>query len=189
MAGADRPPAELRGRGLMVRSAMQTLIRLPAHPVPAEAAERERGASLRVEGMVARSGLVDGATLAALPRHALVEPFACEEGWTVPGLRWRGVRLADVLPLAEPLAEARYARVGAGDFVFPVALADAGAALLCDELDGAPLSIEHGAPWRLVLPGARCFGSVKWVDRLELAREPGPNTAEAVALGRLEPAR
>ncbi len=168
---------------------MERLDRLPTHPVPAQAAERAQGNAPRLEGLVGRPGLVDGAALAALPRHDLEEPFACEEGWQVPGLRWRGIRLADVLALAEPLPEARYVRVCAGDFTFPVALGDVGAALLSDELDGAPLAVEHGAPWRLVLPGAQCFGSVKWVDRLELAREPGANTAEATALGRLERSR
>ena len=168
---------------------METLDRLPTHPVPASAAERKQGTALRVEGLVALPGLLSGEALASLSRHDLLEPFACEEGWRVPELRWRGVQLLEVLALAEPLPEARYVRVGAGEFAFPVALADAKAALLCDELDGAPLPVEHGAPWRLVLPGAQCFGSVKWVDRLQLTDEPGPNTAQATAFDRLGRAR
>jgi len=59
--------------------------------------------------------------------------------------------------------------VGAGSYVMPLALADARAAVLANELDDKPLSLEHGAPWRLVVPGGACYTSVKWVDRLELA--------------------
>ena len=35
-------------------------------------------------------------------------------GWSVPRIRWGGVRLADVLALAEALPSASYVRAGAG---------------------------------------------------------------------------
>jgi DMSO/TMAO reductase YedYZ molybdopterin-dependent catalytic subunit len=79
------------------------------------------------------------------------------------------VRLADVVALAGPLPAARYVRVHAGEYIVSVPLDGAGAALLCDELNGRPLPPAHGAPWRLLVPGGACFTSVKWVDRLELA--------------------
>jgi sulfite oxidase len=66
-----------------------------------------------------------------------------------------------------------------------VPLDEAGAALLCDGLDDQPLPLEHGAPWRLVIPGGVCFTSVKWVERLELTAEPGPNDGQRIARARL----
>jgi len=114
-----------------------------------------------------------------------VEAFTCEEGWTVPAVRWRGIRLADVVALARPLPSARYVRVHAGNYVILVSLNDARAALLCDEMNSRPLSTAHGAPWRLLVPGGACFTSVKWVDRLEVTSEPGESEGERVARARL----
>jgi DMSO/TMAO reductase YedYZ molybdopterin-dependent catalytic subunit len=155
---------------------------LPNHPVP-EAAEGL--AALRIEGLVSRRRELGREAVQGLPRQVYEAPFVCEEGWSVPGLRWAGVRLLDVLELAGPLPAARFVRIGAGSFVLPLSLADAETALLCDELNGQPLTVEHGAPWRLLIAGGACFSSVKWVDRLELSDEPGDNTAEAIAHARL----
>jgi DMSO/TMAO reductase YedYZ molybdopterin-dependent catalytic subunit len=99
------------------------------------------------------------------------------------------VYLREVLALAEPLPVARYVRAGAGSYVVPVPLSDTGSALLADELNGEPLSIEHGAPWRLVLPGGACYTSVKWLDHLEPTAEPGEHAAQRLARARLEQAR
>ena len=158
---------------------------LPNHPVPEEAERLARNPSLRVEGLVARPVTLRRNTLVQLRRHTLEATFACEEGWSVPALRWAGIRMSDVLALAGPLPEARFVRVGAGDYVLPLSLADAKTAVLCDELNDGPLTTEHGAPWRLLMPGGACYASVKWVDRLELVDERGDNTAQAIARGRL----
>jgi DMSO/TMAO reductase YedYZ molybdopterin-dependent catalytic subunit len=141
---------------------------LPLHPVPARARRREEGeqaGALRISGLVAHRRRLRAGALRTLARTELVETFGCEEGWTVPNQRWGGVRLADVLALAQPLAHARYVRVRAGQYAIPLALGDAGTALLCDELNGEPLGLEHGGPWRLVVPGGHnhCFSrSVRW---------------------------
>lgn len=89
-----------------------------------------------------------------------------------------------VVKPARPLPEARYVRVGAGDYVVPVALEDAGRALLCTHLNGRPLAVEHGGPWRLLVPGGRCYTSVKWVDCLELTAQAGPDSGRRIALSR-----
>jgi len=120
-----------------------------------------------------------------LPHVALDEAFVCEEGWTVPGVRWRGFRLSDVVALAGPLPEACYVRAGSGEWVVPVALADVEHGLVCDELNGEPLTVEHGAPWRLVVSGGPCYANVKWLDHLELATESGEYTAQRIARARL----
>jgi DMSO/TMAO reductase YedYZ molybdopterin-dependent catalytic subunit len=55
---------------------------------------------------------------------------------------------------------------------------------VCDELNGEPLTVEHGAPWRLVVSGGRCHTNVKWLDHLELVRDPGVDDARRIALSR-----
>jgi DMSO/TMAO reductase YedYZ molybdopterin-dependent catalytic subunit len=75
--------------------------------------------------------------------------------------------------------------VRAGNYWTALPLDQIDDALLCDRLNGEPLSRAHGAPWRLVVSGGACFTSVKWVSALELVAEPGEATAEAIARGRL----
>src|SRR5579875_1271218 len=164
---------------------MEQRERLPVHPLPQEVRSHAAVPRLAIDGLVAEPRTLSPDALAALPRATLTEPFACEEGWMVPGLRWEGVRLGDVLALAAPCPEARYVRVCSGEYAVPLALEEARAALLADRLNGAPLPLEHGAPWRLVVPGGRCFTSVKWVTRLELTAEPGEPTGERIARARL----
>lgn len=156
---------------------------LPRHPLPAGL--KATGRAIRVDGLVAQPRELGAAELAALRRVDLFGPFSCEEGWQVEGLAWRGVRLADAIALAQRLSVASWVRVHAGNYVVPLSVEEADMALLCDELNGAPLAVEHGAPWRLIMPGASCFTSVKWVDRIELASEPGEQTGQNIARSRL----
>ena len=158
---------------------------LPIHNVPHDARQNATAPKLRIDGLVTNPRWIEPADLASLARTTLNEEFSCEEGWTVPAQRWAGIALSEVLGLAGPLPEAKFVRVGAGAFVVPLAMEDIQAAVLCDTLNDLPISLEHGAPWRLFVPGASCYTSVKWVDRLELASQPGENAGERIARSRL----
>ncbi|MGI9148157.1 MAG: molybdopterin-dependent oxidoreductase [Chloroflexota bacterium] len=158
---------------------------LPEHPLPQDIHGRPTPATIRIQGLVAHAKLVDLSELAELPRRCIEEPFACAEGWTVPGLRWEGVALADVLATAEPKEAARFVRVCSGAYTISLPLSHTVGVLLCDTLNGLRLPIEHGGPWRLLVPGGQCFSSVKWVDRLELTADERPSTGERIARQRL----
>ena len=103
---------------------------------------------------------------------------------------WRGVQLKHVLDVAGIRAGARfvwargadsgiyrptgtYSDCYEKDLPFDKALADE--VLLATELNGAPLSEEHGFPVRLVVPGYYGTNSVKWLTeiRVEQARAGG----------------
>lgn len=160
---------------------------LPVHPPgDQEIRPEDEAGDLDVCGLVERPRVLSAAELAALPHSSRTERFACEEGWAVEGLTWEGIPLREVLARCAPLPEAHYVRVSAGNYVLALPLSELDHALLCDRLNDAPLSREHGAPWRLVLSGGACFTSVKWVSRLEFAAEPGAETAERIARGRLD---
>jgi DMSO/TMAO reductase YedYZ molybdopterin-dependent catalytic subunit len=154
---------------------------LPIFAPSADDVARASQGLIRVDGLVARPLALTRADLDRLEREVLDEPFVCEEGWSVPGLRWRGIRLSQVLALAQPLPAARYVRAGSGAWVVPLALSDADGGLVCDELNGEPLTLEHGAPWRLVVSGAACYTNVKWLDHLELVAEAGEDNARRIA--------
>jgi DMSO/TMAO reductase YedYZ molybdopterin-dependent catalytic subunit len=96
--------------------------------------------------------------------------------WSRPGLCWGGWRLRDVYeqivaPRAEPPSSAHYLLArGLDGFRATMLLEDAFAddVLLADTLDGEPLTIDHGAPLRLVAPAHYAYKSVKHLCRLEL---------------------
>jgi DMSO/TMAO reductase YedYZ molybdopterin-dependent catalytic subunit len=157
-------------------------IGLPVHPVPAKT---RMPTVLRLQGLISRQRVLKKAEFAALPHVQISADFSCEEGWIVPGLRWHGVALETLIAFAQPLSEARHVRVGAGTYEVTLALDSLDGTLLCDALDGKPLSSEHGAPWRLLVPGDKCFTSVKWVDRIEVTMDPGQPTAKHIAQQRL----
>lgn len=105
----------------------------------------------------------------ALPRTEQTTEFKCIEGWSTI-VHWAGVRLSDFLakyPLAtasgQPIADinhpqgtARYVGMQTPDEEYYVGLEMESAlhpqTLLCYEMNGEPLSLEHGAPLRLVSP-------------------------------------
>jgi DMSO/TMAO reductase YedYZ molybdopterin-dependent catalytic subunit len=103
---------------------------------------------------------------------------------------WGGARLSDILTDTEPGPNARFVWAQGVDYgvfqgvtcdsflkEFPVARAAADV-LIAYEMNGAPLSAEHGFPARLVIPGFYGTNSVKWLTRLTLAdrRARGPFT-------------
>lgn len=158
--------------------------KLPVHGGGDE--QTERFHVLRVDGLVGRKLELTAADLERMPQQDLTDDFTCLEGWTVPGIRWRGVALETVLAAAEPHGEARYVEASASDFRVTIRREDAGRALLALRLNGDAVPREHGGPVRLVVPGGECFTSVKWLDRLELRAEPGSDSGKRIALGRLE---
>lgn len=164
---------------------MVKLDQLPDHPIPVEVARRAATGEIEVAGLVARPGRLSAAALASLTHVQIDGEFACEEGWSVPGLHWQGVALADVIAAAEPAPGAGWVRVCSGTFVTPLPLDVANTAVLCNVLDDLPLGLDHGGPWRLLVPGGACHTSVKWVDRIELSDAPGENTAESIAMARI----
>ena len=104
---------------------MQTRTHLPGYPPSPADRNHAAEATLRIDGLVARPLELRPADLSQLPRTSLEEAFVCEEGWSVPGLRWGGFQLSQVLALAQPLAEACYVRAASGAWVVPLALSDA----------------------------------------------------------------
>ena len=162
---------------------LHVLDALPVHPgdAPDPAAWR-----LRVDGLVETPLDLDLSDLAALPQQLMVDDFSCLEGWTVPGLRWRGVAVAELLDRAAAPPEAAWVQISADDFSLPLPIEQARAAVLALEVNGEPLPAEHGGPARLVVPGGECFTSIKWTERLEVRAEAGDNSARRIALARLE---
>lgn len=137
--------------------------------------------------------------LCALPAHEQAVTLECAgNGRTAfdppaPGIpwgpgavgtaRWSGVRLADVLDLvgvADGAAHVWFEGADLGDSgapcferSLPLPLARE-RVLLATHMNGQPLTAEHGAPLRAIVPGWYAMASVKWLTRISL--EPVPAT-------------
>jgi methionine sulfoxide reductase catalytic subunit len=142
---------------------------------------------LSLVGEVDRPLTLGASDLAALVDGELVADFHCHEGWTRPGVRWRGVRLATLLALAQARDAGRHVTIASGGYtvVLTRAQAEDERLLLALERDGEPLAEDAASP-RLVGPAEwDCFLSVKSVDRIELTRDSAPATAATIALARI----
>jgi DMSO/TMAO reductase YedYZ molybdopterin-dependent catalytic subunit len=164
----------------------ELLSKLPVHPTDREAARLH---VLRIDGLVGRELVLTPDDLDALPKSNFADKFSCLEGWTVTEVGWRGIALEDALAMSAPRPEAQWVQASAGEFSVPIKLQQARRAILATHIGESPLPREHGGPVRLVVPGGDCFTSIKWLDHLELRAEPGRNTGESVALGRLVASR
>ncbi|MGI8712856.1 MAG: molybdopterin-dependent oxidoreductase [Solirubrobacteraceae bacterium] len=125
---------------------------------------------LRVRGLAAHELTLELGDVRAV--DALVATLDCTGGF-YSTQRWQGMRLARLLDLAGADSAVRHVSViSRTGYRWSFAIADARELLLATRVGGQPLSHEHGAPVRLVVPGARGFQWVKWVQRIELLAHP-----------------
>ena len=127
---------------------------------------------LSIGGLVEHPRSLGYMELRALPKVEQVSTFHCVTGWTVKGVRWGGVRVADVLAAAAPKQQAHALRFVSAEQPYDDFLTLEQASLhdvmLAYEMDGKPLPRVHGAPLRLVIPEMYGYKNVKWVNRIEL---------------------
>ncbi len=138
-----------------------------------------------ISGCVARPLTVTFAELLARPSQLRVADIHCVTGWSRRALAFRGWPLTEVLAAAGVTDEARYVRFiahshRAHDTSLPLALALADTWLV-HEIDGGPLSAEHGGPLRTVTPGRYFYKSLKWLVAIELLAEDRPGYWERVS--------
>ncbi len=118
-----------------------------------------------------------------LPRVEMVTQLKCIEGWSVI-VRWAGARLADLIAKYPPITAngsdpdvvrrpdqlVRYVALETPNAEYYVGLDMESAlhpqTLLCYEMNGQPLSLEHGAPLRLVTPLKYGIKNIKRIGRI-----------------------
>lgn len=115
---------------------------------------------------------LDRATLAAMPQHTATLPIACVEGWSTVQT-WSGVRLAELAALAgvarpqsamvaslEKVGGFNHATLAGNQVLDPDSL-------LALRVNGAELSVDHGYPARIIVPGLPGVHNTKWVRSIE----------------------
>ncbi len=118
-----------------------------------------------------------------LPRVEMTTELKCIEGWSTV-VHWAGARLADLAALTslatrsgrreDPENLLGYVSMETPDAAYYVGLDMASAfhpqTLLCYEMDGEPLTTNHGAPLRLVIPvkygikNLKQIGTIRFTD-------------------------
>jgi DMSO/TMAO reductase YedYZ molybdopterin-dependent catalytic subunit len=126
---------------------------------------------LRVEGAVnGEPVMLTLDDIKSLPRRDMTTELRCIEGWSII-VHWTGARLADLMAQLPPPRGTRYVAMETPDRGYYVGLDMQSAAhpqtLLAYELNGQPLSWQHGAPVRLAIPVK--YG-IKNIKRLALIR-------------------
>ncbi|MFN0073379.1 MAG: molybdopterin-dependent oxidoreductase [Chloroflexota bacterium] len=130
---------------------------------------------LRVDGLVEQPLLLTFDDVSRLPSVTDFYTLQCISndigGDLIGNAQWKGFRLADILALA------RF-KPGAIKVVFhcsddyQVSISPDRAThpdtLAAYEMNGAPLTKEHGAPLRIVVPGVYGMMNAKWVRRIEI---------------------
>ena len=142
------------------------------------------GWTLTLEGLA--SGLSISLDIRKLlnrfPVHEQITQLVCVEGWSAIAW-WAGLRFDDLLRAFPPMSKAKWARVessvnldasGNPDPYFvsiDLATARHPQTLLVTHLSGQPLTVEHGAPLRLLSPVKLGLKNVKAITRISYSAE------------------
>jgi DMSO/TMAO reductase YedYZ molybdopterin-dependent catalytic subunit len=103
-------------------------------------------------------------------QHTYNLPLACREGWSTTQ-QWTGVRLAD-LAAAVGLHESGAVLIESFDGATATLAANqvsADQSLLALNVNGVPISLDHGYPARVIVPGEIAVNCLKWVSSLSYA--------------------
>ncbi|MBD1847389.1 molybdopterin-dependent oxidoreductase [Cyanobacteria bacterium FACHB-63] len=131
---------------------------------------------LHIEGEVNHPMQLSLADLQALPLTSMVIQHVCVEGWAAI-VQWGGVRLRELLRLAQPKPSARYVYFKSADGYYEswdLASAIHPQTLMAYQKNGQPLSVDNGAPLRLASPIKLGYKQSKWVTQIMLTNQLMP---------------
>lgn len=131
--------------------------------------------SLIVEGAVTKPGRYTLEDIRTLPRVTQNTLHTCIEGWQVIG-KFSGVRLGDFLKHVGADLTAKFVEVSCWDDYYTSLDLESclhPQSLLCDQMYGNPLTMEHGAPLRLHLPTKLGYKSAKHLFSLRVSHVLG----------------
>ena len=142
-------------------------------------ADEFAGYRLRISGLVEVAREFSLTDLKAMPKQEQITTHFCIQGWSGVA-KWGGVPMHQILELVRPTSQARYAV-----FYSLADGADGGRyydvheilnmrhelTILAYEMNGAPLSVLHGAPLRLRCENELGFKMVKWIAAIEFVHD------------------
>ncbi len=143
--------------------------------------------TLTLSGLVEEEVSLSWEDFQSLPRVKVFADMHCVTRWSRLGNLWEGVSTKVVCELLKIKPEARFVQVWAWDEPrtfyggsapwstnLPLEWFLGSDCLFADTHDGQPLTLEHGAPLRLVVPKLYAWKSAKWVRGIEFLAEDAP---------------
>ena len=131
----------------------------------------------RVWGEVEHSLALSWQEFSALPAIEVTQDIHCVTRWSRFDVTFRGVSWSTikelVLPRPGPSYVIAHAEQGFTANV-PARFLDLDGAMLATHADGEPLTLEHGWPLRLIVPGKYFWKSAKWLRGIELSATDKP---------------
>lgn len=131
---------------------------------------------LIVDGEVNNPLSLSMADIQALPLTSMIIRHICVEGWAAI-VQWGGIRLREIVALAQPKANVKFAYFKSGDGYYEswdIASALHPQTLLAYQKNGEPLPVDNGAPLRLASPIKLGYKQSKWVTRVTLVSYLSP---------------
>jgi DMSO/TMAO reductase YedYZ molybdopterin-dependent catalytic subunit len=138
---------------------------------------------LEVRGLVENPFRLSWDEFKALPRRRITADFHCVTTWSKFDNEWEGVPFRVIAERARPKPEARFVMVhGEVGYTTNVPLEDLmrEEVLLADWHAPEPLTAEHGAPLRLVVPHLYAWKSAKWLRGFDFLESDRPGYWEKV---------
>lgn len=123
---------------------------------------------LKISGEVTNPISLKLADIHQLPLTSMVIRQVCVEGWAAI-VQWGGVRMRDLLVLAEPLPTAKYVYFQSADGYYEswdMASVIHPQTLLAYQMNGRDLPADNGAPLRLAAPIKLGYKQSKWVNEI-----------------------
>jgi DMSO/TMAO reductase YedYZ molybdopterin-dependent catalytic subunit/thiosulfate reductase cytochrome b subunit len=134
---------------------------------------------LSIGGLVTNPREFSYAELKAIPKQEQITKHFCIQGWSGVA-KWGGVPMRSLIDIVEPTPAARYvvfysfaegAEGGIYYDVHTIQNMKYELTMLAYEMNGAPLSVSHGAPLRLRCENQLGFKMVKWIRAIEFVHD------------------
>lgn len=132
---------------------------------------------LTINGDVNNPISLSMADIQRMPLTSMIIRHVCVEGWAAI-VEWGGIRLRDLVSLAQPKANVRYAYFKSADGYYSswdIASTLHPQTLMAYQKNGQPLSIDNGAPLRLASPIKLGYKQSKWVTQITLVSNLMPS--------------
>ena len=130
---------------------------------------------LEIGGLVERPVKLRLADLKALPPITQNSRLKCVQCWSAR-IHWSGFRSGELLRIARPRTPAQWVRIDCADLYYDYVKVDEllhPHSLFGLGMNGEPLTPEHGAPLRLVLPFKYGYKSSKLITKLTFTDHGG----------------
>jgi len=133
--------------------------------------------NLRVWGQVEKELTLSWDELGSLPTVEVTEDIHCVTRWSRFDATFSGIPWSALAERVRPLDTANFAIAHAEQGFtanVPAEFLEHEGALLATHADGEPLTLEHGWPLRLIIPGKYFWKSAKWLRGIELTSNDRP---------------